>query len=255
MIRRSIIAFIIMLLFPACRCIADDNLKYPSQTKYKYINDYTNTLNSSTVKNLTGMGCELYELTKAEVVVVLIDKIEDGYSIEEYANGLFREWGIGDKKLNNGLLILVAVESRTIRIEVGYGLEGPLPDALTNRIQQKHIIPYFTRGDYDSGIIKGYTELCTKVAEEYGITLSKKTEEFYSNDNKKDISAMLLIILFLIYLAVDGFIFHFRISHFLLVIFLNSRFKGGRSGFGGGSGGFGGFGGGSSGGGGSTGRW
>jgi uncharacterized protein len=86
--------------------------------------------------SIVSIGRELYDKTGSEAAVVVIDTTGDE-SIEEYANGLFREWGIGNKQKNNGVLLLVAVKDRKMRIEVGYGLEGILPDGKTGRIRDE----------------------------------------------------------------------------------------------------------------------
>ena len=85
----------------------------------------------------------------------------------EYSTNLFRQFGIGDKEKNNGLLILIALEERKSRIEVGYGLEGVLPDGKTGRIQDEYMIPYFKDNNFDEGILNGYKALFKEVANEY----------------------------------------------------------------------------------------
>ncbi|MGA0564585.1 TPM domain-containing protein [Ancylobacter sp. VNQ12] len=79
----------------------------------------------------------------------------DGTSVEDYANRLFRHWQIGQKDKDNGVLLLVAPNERKVRIEVGYGLEGVLPDAVASTIVQTAILPAFRAGDYPAGIDKG----------------------------------------------------------------------------------------------------
>ncbi|HAK12506.1 MAG TPA: methanol dehydrogenase, partial [Chitinophagaceae bacterium] len=77
-----------------------------------------------------------------QIAVVLIRSLED-YPIEEYANKLFREWGIGNKKTNNGVLLIAAIDDRKVRIEVGYGLEGAIPDIVANNIIRYELGPSF----------------------------------------------------------------------------------------------------------------
>ena len=99
-----------------------------------YINDYANILSSETEKYILEKSSTLANKTNAQIVVVTIPSL-NGASLEEYATTLFRKFGIGDKKENNGLLLLLALEERQMRIEVGYGLEGILPDGKTGRFQ------------------------------------------------------------------------------------------------------------------------
>ena len=86
----------------------------------------------------------LAKRTKTQVVVLTVPTL-DGESIEDYGLSVLREWGIGDKKENNGVLLLVATKDRKSRIEVGYGLEGVLPDGLTGRIQDQYMLPALWR--------------------------------------------------------------------------------------------------------------
>src|SRR5665648_647780 len=84
---------------------------------------------------------------------------------------LFYGAGESDKKLNNGLLNLVSPTDGVARIEVGYGLEGAMPDAKTGRIQDEYMLPYFKSNDYNKGILNGYSALAQEVAKEYQVTL------------------------------------------------------------------------------------
>jgi uncharacterized protein len=96
--------------------------------------------------------------TKRQVVVATVKSL-DGQEIEEYANGLFRHWGLGQKKENTGALLLVAPNDRKVRIEVGYGLEGELTDAVSSAIINQQIIPRFRQGDFEGGIAVGTAEI------------------------------------------------------------------------------------------------
>lgn len=272
--KRLLAAAVLVLFLPIFTVFAEE-IKYPVPTKYKYVNDYANILTDSTEEKIISIGHELYSKTKAELVVVTIESIPDKRDIETYANGLFRDWGIGDKDLNNGILLLVNTdpEDRAMRIEVGYGLEGRVPDSIAFRIQEEYILPYFRENDYDTGILKGYTALSERVAEEYNVKLSQEPSALKpETPDTRERSNLSIIILILLFLCFDGIFLKWRILRLIFNIMANSRHRGGRGGFGGGTGGFGGFGGsggfggfgggsgggfggGSSGGGGSTGRW
>ncbi|MGE0666517.1 MAG: YgcG family protein [Sphingomonadales bacterium] len=92
--------------------------------------------------------------TRRQAVVVTVKSLE-GTAIEDYGVGLGRKWGIGEKDTNTGAILLVAPNDRQVRIEVGYGLEGELTDALSRAIIEQKIIPAFKRGDYETGITDG----------------------------------------------------------------------------------------------------
>jgi uncharacterized protein len=92
--------------------------------------------------------------TSAQVVVATVPDLE-GHAVEDYANRLFRQWKLGDQKANSGVLLLVAPKERKVRIEVGYGLEGTLTDALSSVVVTSAIVPKFKTGDFAGGIIAG----------------------------------------------------------------------------------------------------
>ncbi|MEG0009415.1 MAG: TPM domain-containing protein [Aeromonas sp.] len=101
-----------------------------------------------------------------QLVVVSIDSL-NGDTIEEYGYQLGRHWGIGQKGKDNGVLLLIAQDERKVRIEVGYGLEGALPDAIAANIIQTRILPAFKRGDMVAGIVAGSQGIMQALAGEY----------------------------------------------------------------------------------------
>ncbi len=101
-----------------------------------------------------------------QLVVVSVDRL-DGETIEEYGYQLGRHWGIGQKGKNNGVLLLIAQDERKVRIEVGYGLEGALPDAIAANIIHGRILPAFKRGDMVAGIMAGSQSIMKALAGEY----------------------------------------------------------------------------------------
>ncbi len=217
-----------------------------------YVQDYANLLSSQTKATINSVSRDLDNKTKAQVVVVTVPSL-NGQPIEDYSLELLRTWGIGDKEKNNGVLILVALNDRQSRIEVGYGLEGALPDGLTGRIQDQAMIPSFSSGNYDQGIMQGYANVANIVAKEYNVKLESKIQSTVTQKNGTAQTAampiwqkMLLFIGLAGLLLIDQLFFGGAILHLLLLLFLRG---GGRGGGGGG------FGGGSGGGGGSSRRW
>lgn len=237
---------------------------FPSPTTYKYINDYTNTIDMSTTKEIISIGKELEDKTSAQAIIVIIDSTS-GTPIEDYANKLFRSWGLGQKGKDNGFLILLALNDKAWRVEVGRGLEGAIPDALTNRVMQEIAKPNFINGDYSEGLLNSYSAFSDLIASEYGVTLEKSLNITLPNESHINVrkEGKLAIGLLLLLIFADIFLNRGRISSSILhLLFWNSFFnengRGGPGGFGGGSsggGGFGGYGGGSSNGGGSSGGW
>lgn len=135
-----------------------------------YVNDYANLLDTDTENYIIHMNQELYDKTGAQIVVVTVPNLGED-SLEEYATKLFRSFGIGDKTKNNGVLLLLALEERQFRVEVGYGLEGRLNDAKTGRIQDKYIIPYLKNNYWKDGIRNGFNAVLQEVLEEYNISI------------------------------------------------------------------------------------
>ncbi len=159
-----VIAIIMLLAF------SNSSFAIVSQTREFYVNDSANLLEDDTKEYIINMNKKLEEKTGAQIVVVTIQNLE-GKSLEEYATELFREYGIGDKDKNNGVLLLCALEEREFRIEVGYGLEGVLTDGKTGRIQDSYIIPYLKDNNFNEGIKNGFNAILTEVENEYGITI------------------------------------------------------------------------------------
>ena len=146
LILSSIYCFVALLVLPV------QILAYEQPTDRFYVNDFADILSDETEQFIFENSEKLEEATTAQIVVVTVQNL-DGKGIEEYATGLFREYGIGDDEKNNGLLLLLALEERQFRVEVGYGLEGCLPDAKTGRFQDDYMIPYFKENDFDAGML------------------------------------------------------------------------------------------------------
>jgi uncharacterized protein len=228
----------------------------PAPTSSIYVQDYAGVLSNDSKAKINEIGAKLAEQTKAQVVVVTVKSLNE-QPIDELGLGILRQWGIGDKTLNNGVLLLVAVDDRQSRIEVGYGLEGPLPDGKTGRIQDDYMLPYFQKGQYDQGIFNGYSALISEVAKEYNVTVPHAEAQGQRNQGQQSTQTVvlpwwvkILIVGGLALLFVSDWVFF---GGFLTGLILALLFRrGGGGGFGGGGGGYGG---GSGGGGGSSRGW
>ncbi len=118
------------------------------------INDFAGVLDQPSESQLDSLLTALETDTTAEVAVVTMDSV-DGANVEEYATKLFNAWGIGQKGKDNGVLVLVVPSERVMRIEVGYGLEGILPDGLAGAVMRESFLPSFRNDDYQTGIVTG----------------------------------------------------------------------------------------------------
>jgi uncharacterized protein len=209
-----------------------------------YVTDRAGLLSSAARENLETTLRAFEEKTSSQVVVATFPSLE-GDSLEDFSMRLAEAWKAGQKKKDNGVIFLIFQNDRKIRIEVGYGLEGVLTDALSGQIISQVVVPYFRKGDYSGGILAGTD------------AIMKATQGEYKGSPKRNRSPRVGNLLFLFSLF---FLFH-------LWARTNSRRIGGRRGgyvgflpMGGGfrsGGGFGGFsgGGGGFGGGGASGGW
>lgn len=120
--------------------------------------DFADILPPEIEMRLEVLSRDVDQATTAEIGIVTVASLE-GMSVEEYANRLFNEWGVGKRDVNNGVLFLIAPNERRARIEVGYGLEPLITDGLAGEILDDHVIPKFKAGDYPGGILAGTEEI------------------------------------------------------------------------------------------------
>ncbi len=221
----------------------------PSPTTNFFVNDFAETLSDTTETQIQNAAVALYKATKAQVVVVTVPSLE-GYPLEDYSLTVLRKWGIGDAKLDNGVLLLLALDERKMRIEVGNGLEGALNDGKTGRIQDEYMIPYFKNNDFDTGMLGGFTKITEVVYEEYNLAVPSDVDasQYYtssdSNSSSDSGANPVLVVIVVIFILLDVIFNRGRITR---ILFYALSRGGGRGG--GGGGGFGGGGGSGSGGG------
>jgi uncharacterized protein len=221
----------------------------PVPTRDIYAQDYGNVLSRDTKTRINRLSTDLQSRTRAQIAVVTIPSLE-GEVIEDYSLALFRQWGIGDRKLNNGVLILVAVAEKKSRIEVGYGLEGALPDAKTGRIQDEFMRPGIEAGDFNTALMNGYLAVLQEVAKEYPQQVKTTTR---ASPKNRDVTSewsslpgwvqMLIGIGVFVFFLFDWFVLGGFFTRLLFMLAASGRGGGGRGGddgFGGGSGGGGG---------------
>lgn len=249
--KRWLIYFILLLqcFFAACATAAPQIPPKPTAAAGIYVQDYAQILSAEDKRRLLSIGQELDDKTTAQLAVVTV-KTLDGQPIEDYALAILREWGIGSKEKNNGALIVVAVQDRRSRIEVGYGLEGLLSDGLTGRIQDQAMIPYFRKGNYAAGIVNGYAVTASLIAKDAGVQLTSINSEQIAvpakttNNTDQEYPFWLKLLIgagIVLLLIIDNLFLGGVLTQMLFFMFLRGRGGGGgRGGFGGGSGGGGG---------------
>jgi uncharacterized protein len=216
--------------------------------------DQAKILSPVTIADLERKLADLEQKSGIQLVVATVPSL-GGEEIEPYANELFRAWKLGEAKKNNGALLLIAPNQRRVRIEIGYGLEGTLTDAVSSIIISNAIAPRFRTGDFNGGVTRGVDDIITALTTDAAEWKPKPTDMRAEHEaSLLDTLAPLLIFLFIMFvISRIG-----RRSGGGNVIFIPMGMGGG-GGFGGGFGGGGGGGfsggGGSSGGGGASGGW
>jgi uncharacterized protein len=215
--------------------------------------DQANVIPADARSTIETKLADLESKSGIQLVVATVNSLE-GQEIEPYANELFRTWKLGEKTKNNGVLLLVAPNEHRVRIEVGYGLEGTLTDALSKVIISNAITPRFKTGDFAGGISRGVDDIITVLttdSSEWGARPELRLDNQQGHDPVGWVLILILIVVVVLSIISPGFRwFMFNVG---LPILLSSGSRGGSSG-GSFSGGFSG-GGGSSGGGGASGSW
>ncbi len=252
---RCLVLFISLLLL--CSVAEAQGLPVPQ----RYVEDRAKIITEEIENTLNGYLQELEQKTGAQMIVLTINTTGD-IPIETYALELATKWELGQKGKDNGVLVVVAKDDRAYRIEVGYGLEGTLPDSYCGTVGRTYFVPKFRKGQFSEGIFQGVAVMVHKIAEESGVRITgmPNMTDLRKRAAGRQSPFFSLLILFVIL----PFLIHFFLN-------LNRRrswwgggppiiFGGpgrghGSGRFGGGFGSFGGGMGGSFGGGGASGRW
>lgn len=174
--------------------------KYPTPTQKFFVNDFADCISDADEQKMQSMAEELYKKTGAQVVCVTVNSL-DGKDVRDYALGLGREWGIGSKN-NDGVLLLLSVEERQIDIEVGYGLEGALPDGKTGRILDNYAIPYLKSDDFSTGLREAFSALIGETATEYGVEVNGSSLAPDEDEDEEYESSKAVIIDFIIFIII-----------------------------------------------------
>ena len=160
----AVLLFLAWSLAGVVTCEAQNEIPVLQQR----VTDFTNSLSYAEWKDLESRLKNYADSTSTQLAILLINSLEGG-SIEDYAIRVFEKNKLGEKGKDNGVLIVVAKEDRKVRIDVGYGLEGVLTDALTSHITSREITPHFKTGDFYSGLLAGVKALMAASAGEYEV--------------------------------------------------------------------------------------
>ena len=247
-ILRGLLFLILALALTSPDGFTAEDIPQPTE----FVMDQAGVIDQGTRQNLIRLLTELEQKTGTQMIILTIPST-GGVPIEDYAIARAQSWGLGQKGKDNGLLMVVAVNDRRYRFEVGYGLEDKIPDSLAGSIGRKYLVPKFRRGDYSGGISDAAIAVIGVIAKTYGVQLSGMPNRRAHGLSSRDLLTGIAIFALIVLLS-----FIPNLSHGGL---RGSRryggWGGGLGGFGGGGGfgGFGGGGGGGFGGGGASGGW
>lgn len=160
--------------------------------------DQINLLSPKTKEELNSILKKHEDSTSNQIVVVILDSLHN-YEIADFSYQLGRYWGIGQKDLNNGILLVIAMNEKKIRIEVGYGLEGALTDKISYEIINYTIKPKFRLEQYDAGILNAVNEIIQAIKGEY--TAKTKTKQ---SDKIGDFIPILFFIIIFLSILLNG---------------------------------------------------
>ena len=240
---------VVILCALVCLSVFADEVIPPKPAQY--FNDYAGVVSGGTVAQLNQKLEQFERDSSCQILVAVYPKMQSDSSVEDYTVRVAQAWRAGEKGKDNGAVLFVFIQDRKMFIQVGYGLEGAMPDAICKRIVENEIKPYFKAGNYDAGLTAGVNAMLAAAKGEY------KGTGHTVNDQKTGSPAIITIIFVVIVIVI-------LISRIRQGIFYSSGgyytrrgWSSGGGGWGGGGGGGGGFssGGGNFGGGGAGGRW
>ena len=252
-------AVLLLALFFVFSFRTSAKVNVPRQTAW--VMDTAGVIDSTTKDELESYLRNVDEQSGVQIAVLTVNSLEESAgeetTLEEYAAEVFESWGLGQKDKDNGVLLLICMDSKTLRIETGYGLEGVLTDTKCGLIIRNFIVPEFKNGDYSAGIKKGVETIAG-----YAVGDTEITEKVDSSADRSDDSASIGAVLTVIWIAFFIFMVFMGLTNkrpprggmFIGGGFDHDSHGGSGGGFGGGSS-FGGGGGGHSGGGGASGGW
>ena len=157
-----------------------------------YVNDYARLLSPAAHQTLETVLADFEKETTNQIVVAIFDSLE-GQSLEDFSIRLAGQWKIGTKKNSNGVILVIFKQDRKVRIEVGYGLEGALPDAVASQIIRHTIVPAFREGDFDRGVTDAVEAIIQAAKGEY--------KAAPANDDRMNQIAPYIFILLVLYLV------------------------------------------------------
>jgi uncharacterized protein len=156
-----------LLIFIALLAISSRAAEVIPPKPERYFNDYAGVVSKDAASRFNEQLAQFERETSDQVVVAVFSKMQSESDIADYTQRVAQAWGVGQKEQRNGAVLFVFVQDRKMFIQVGYGLEGALPDATAFDITERHIKPLFRNGNYDGGIATGIDLMCKAIRGEY----------------------------------------------------------------------------------------
>ncbi len=145
-----------------------------------FVNDFAGVISAGDARTMEAIITSLREQTGAEIAVVTVRTHAPYATIDDFGVALAEEWGVGASADDSGVILILALDERQVRLEVGYGLEGAIPDGRAGSILDTYVIPDLRAGDYSAGLLNGVAAVAQVVAEEYGVSLTGVSAEVRS---------------------------------------------------------------------------
>ena len=208
---KSLITRCLLIAALVLATVFTSNAQIPPRPKNanELVYDYAHVIDTATLAVINDSLNNLYSYNKTQVVVLTVESLS-GMEIEDYCQQLFEDWGIGDKKLNNGVLIVVKPKTERsngkVRIHTGYGAEGALPDLLCKKIQTDSMIPEFKENNYGLAILKAVNVITPAMKGEYPQDIATFLKE--KQEEKEMYTRIIVIIYIVLYILLCGLIWY-----------------------------------------------
>jgi len=183
---RALLAIAALIALAAAAIAADLLPPKPAA----FFNDYAGVVPAGVASSLNTRLADFERQTSNQLVVAVFKKLPDNAALEDFTQRTAAAWGVGGKKNSNGIVLFVFVDDRKVRVEVGYGLEGAVPDVLADQIIRNEIVPAFRQGDYGLGLTRGIDALMAATRGEY-----KGTGRTHAQNNSSQFDPITLIFL------------------------------------------------------------
>lgn len=243
MLKKKVFSALLIAMILASSIFVFAEVEFPKPTPEFYVADYAGVLSKDVKDIIRGTNLNYERTTEAPQVVVATVPNLQGMDVVSYAVELFEKWKIGNKKYDNGILLLLSLEEREVRIEVGYGLEGAISDSKAGDILD-NALPQLSEGNYSEGLLNAFYQIVQEVNVEYGYEDSVIMDKFEgynftprtnANRNSPLFTLRRLIIAFFVIILIwidNRFLGGFILRTLMWMLFFGRG--GGRGGYGGG---------------------